>query len=224
MAVFKWESYRLNIDEEKTLYSLINSSWDTLEKQFIKTKNNLIEMIELTKRVIEDAENKNWMDIKEIWNTIGNILYISYDFKLIIEQLCKKTEKDIETLFLRFACIHLYESSKNITDLLGSNFSKEVVKIGVSNEIISELSEIRKKLHGFFEEHKDDFGLIRNTISAHRDKQFLTFYDIFTSLENIPIMRIVFEFDNLLNEAGIVVGAIMRDSTYLKTKGEHYYK
>jgi len=218
MENFNWISYRLTPKEENDFYLLVKKNKGDLNKSFNKSINENIKMIAEVIAVIKKSENEKWDDIREIWNTIGHICYISYDFKVIVKALLNEEDNEKEKLLLRFASTHLYESMTKIVKFLGANFSKQLFNLKIDHELLEELSKIRTKFQDFKETHQNDFDRVRNTIGSHRDTDIVVFHNVLNAIEKTPIIRIIMEFDALLNESGVVVTKIMNVTAKMKTR------
>ena len=107
---------------------------------------------------------------------------------------------------IKAAYTSIYETSKNIIDS-----TAKVIKFIVSNYAnvdCATLKDRRKELTKFRENNADTLKNIRNTISAHRDKDVTVQIDMIENVHLSDALQLISEYEHILNELGGAVSPI----------------
>jgi hypothetical protein len=190
-----------------------------LDKQFDKTKSDLIAQSDEIKKVIVHAELNNWHDIKTIYNTIGFIVLASLDLKTYTHILAKAKDSIDKIAIVRMIYTQAYEIGEDLNFLTGKMFQKALVNINANNELI-EIKQVRTELTQFKNIYDHDLKSLRITVGAHREQNYLSFHDTICSLDYTSGLSLVIKLDKILNNIGLVLAKIM-NSCLLYAK-EHY--
>jgi hypothetical protein len=220
MTLFKkysWDILELDEGTKRKFSIHVKKNKKELKSNFSATFSDLHTMLETVQMVILRSEEKNWKDIKVIWNAIGYMLYISLESKHAIELLTFETDFDKQRLYLKNIINIIYESINDLENLLGGKLSKELITLGINKEILDELKIERNKIHIFKKSYFSDLQYVRNAFCGHRDQNFIEYDNIYKAIEKSSIMKLVFLYDDIINSLGKPMTNIMNESTRLKT-------
>jgi hypothetical protein len=177
--------------QKKDFYSMFQKNFETQEKtleEFIKGINH--------------AQFNDFKDTKFIWNIAGFINIISFDLKVVGQDLLLAENEWQKRYYARQACLIIYESINDFFDLLGKDF-KEIISSKICNSTIEEeLKTIRKQLNSFKIEHFDNLQVIRNTAIAHRDSDILKQINTIQNICWSDTIGLISSYDVILNQFG----------------------
>lgn len=162
-----------------------NNEQDVLKKQEYETQ-----------RIVFD-------DNKLIWNISGFVNLISIDIKTIqVGMFFTETEWH-KRFYARQICTIMYESSKDIFELLGKNFKDLVSKRIDITAFELELKNIRSRLNQFQSKNSTYLYTVRNNTAAHKDQDVLNQLDIITNINWSSIIGTTMEFESIINDLGV---------------------
>ena len=177
--------------QKKDFYLMFQKNFETQEKtleEFIKGINH--------------AQFNNFKDTRFIWNIAGFINIISFDLKVIGQDLMLAENEWQKRYYARQACLIIYESTNDFFDLLGKDFKEIVFSKICDCKVEEELNTIRKQLNSFKTEHFDNLQLIRNTAIAHRDNDIMKQINTIQSICWSDTLGLISSYDKILNQLG----------------------
>jgi len=153
-------------------------------------------------------------DSKILWNFACFISMISFDLKVITQDMVLSSSKNEwqRRYYIRQACLIICESTDSIFDLLGKDFKSLTLNELNSSEYDSELLRIRKKLNTFKDSYYQKFREVRNMTAAHRDKDVLKQLEIIQNLCWTDSVKIIFEFNDILKNLGKYLTCLVKMS------------
>lgn len=193
-----------NNQTDKYLSENIQKQKESLKLTFLKNFETQEKTLELLIKGINHAKFNEFEDTKFIWNIAAFINIISFDFKIVGQDLMFAENEWQKRYYARQACLIIYESVNDFFDLLGKDFRK-LITANICNEIIErELKSIRKELNSFKANNFEKLKEIRNVVIAHRDNDSLK---QIISIQNISwseTIGLVTNYDKILNQLGQV--------------------
>jgi len=177
--------------QKKFLKSTFQNNFDTQEKT-----------LELFIQGINHAQFNSFTDTKLIWNIAAFINIISFDLKVVSQDLMLAENEWQKRYYSRQVSLIIYESINDFFDLLGKDF-RELISLKICDKKVEEeLMTVRKDLNSYKSKYFDKLKGIRNTAIAHRDndsiKQIRTIIDICWS----DTIEMVTSYDRILNQLG----------------------
>jgi len=160
---------------------------------------------------INHAKFNSLKETKVIWNIAGFVNIISYDLKVIGQDLILSESEWQKRYYARQGCLLIYEAINDIFDLLGKEFKTLVLQNLASDEIKNELIKLRRKLNTFKKEHFTNLQSIRNTAIAHRDNDSLKQIKTIVEINWSDTLQLVTTFDNILNHLGEILQSLMNN-------------
>ncbi|WP_294607174.1 hypothetical protein [uncultured Bacteroides sp.] len=159
----------------------------------------------------KDASKKQWYetqkivfdDNKLIWNISGFVTLISIDVKTIQVGMYFAETEWHKRFYARQICTIMYESSKDIFELLGKNFKDLISKRIDITSFELELKSIRSRLNLFQSTNSTYLHTVRNNTAAHKDQDVLNQLNIITNINWSDIMKTTMEFESIINDLGI---------------------
>lgn len=123
-------------------------------------------------------------------------LLIDQDLSQLMTDMVCAIGDDRRRYVARNLAVLLYEASTDLAELTGGQFRKSLSKLKIPPEWLVELNEVSRDLNSFKNKHRDFLVQIRNMVSAHRDKNAISQYELMNSLEPLEIVRLGPEFQN----------------------------
>lgn len=210
-----WDKYELDdvakiFLEEGLIENLndLDSSFNQLYKELEHKINTVSTIVKLA-----DEKGEEWNNIKYIWNLAGFILMTSLDLKICCESLIKYHGFGKQELQYKNLCVIIYETSEDIEQIMGRQFFEICDKINISEVAINNLKTSKKSLSRFKKEHQKSLKEIRTLIGAHRDHDFLEQLKSYESFSSTAFIKVVLQFDEILNRIASNLQLIMKEST-----------
>lgn len=158
----------------------------------------------------EDVSKKQWYetqknvfdDNKLIWNMSGFVNLISIDVKTIQLGMYFVETEWHKRFYARQICTIMYESSKDIFELLGKNFKDLVSKRIDITSFELELKNIRFRLNQFQSNNSTYLHTVRNNTAAHKDQDVLNQLNIIININWASIIETTMEFESIINDLG----------------------
>lgn len=177
--------------QKKDLCLLFSNNFETQEKT-----------LDLFLKGINHAQFNEFEDTKFIWNIAGFINVISFDLKVVGQDLMLAENEWQKRYYARQACLIIYESINDFFDLLGKDFRKIVSSKISDNKVEEELIVIRKELNSYKSEHYIDLQKIRNTAIAHRDNDIMNQINVIQEICWSDTIGLISSYDKILNHLG----------------------
>ena len=147
-----------------------------------------------------------FQDNLDIWNMFGHIQMASIEMKQYTKKISMDNDNWSRHENIKAAYTSIYETSKNIIDS-----TAKVIKFIVSNYPnvdCATLKDRRKELTKYRENNADTLKNIRNTISAHRDKDVTVQIVMIENVHLSDALQLISEYEHILNELGGAVSPI----------------
>lgn len=186
---------------------------ETILDLFEKSINHCNQQIKLCidKAAAEENELKRqeydntrivFEDNKLIWNISGFITLISIDVKTIQSGMYFAETEWHKRFYARQICTIMYESAKDIFELLGKDFKAIITKRIDITPFEHELKNIRARLNQFQTTYSDYLLSVRNNTAAHKDQDVLKQLDIITNINWSETIQTTMTFESILNDLG----------------------
>lgn len=171
---------------------------ETYEKNFQTQEHTLSVIV----NGIKHAKLNSFKDSEIIWNISGYVNIISYDLKIITQDITFATGEWQKRHYIRQACLIIYESIDDLFNLLGKDF-KDLTKNRLNiTEFEADLTEIRKNLNIFKSSYSEILNKIRNVSIAHRDNEVLKQIEIIQQINWSNSIGMIMQYDVVLNDLG----------------------
>lgn len=141
-------------------------------------------------------------DNKLIWNISGFITLVSIDVKTIQAGMYFAETEWHKRFYARQICTIMYESAKDIFELLGKDFKNIITNRIDIAPFEHELKNIRSRLNQFQNNHSEYLNTIRNNTSAHKDQDVLKQLEIITNINWTDTVHTTMEFEGIINDLG----------------------
>ncbi len=200
--------YKIN-ETDYLLADNIRKQRKELQSTFWKNFETQEQTLDYFIKGINHAKFNEFEDTKFIWNIAGFINIISFDFKVVGQDLILADNEWQKRYYARQACLIIYESINDFFDLLGKDF-KELISTKILDKTIEEeLINVRRELNSFKANYFDMLKVIRNTAIAHRDNDSLKQVDTITNICWSDSIEIVTSYDKILNHLGQIFQRLM---------------
>ncbi len=150
-----------------------------------------------------EANKVIFEDNKRIWNISGFINLISMDIKTIQYGMYFAETEWHKRFYARHACTIMYESAKDIFELLGKEFKNLISNRINIEDFEDELKDIRLRLNQFQGKNSVYLSLVRNNTSAHKEKDVLKQLEIITDINWSDTINTTMEFEKIINDLGV---------------------
>lgn len=185
----------------------------SLEQTFAKKHHQLRATTEVFKQSLQNSKRQGWHTHAQLWNLGIYINLAAHDLSVLVWQLC--VERDIWTrkLLARHVALLMYETTEDMTQLLGKRVREPLDKLGILPTFDGSLRTVREPLDQFWKQHAGKFNHIRRTSAAHRDLDGLTLFDTIDTIDIYEIIDRGLELGKVLNNIGSVVQSILTASS-----------
>ena len=146
-----------NIELEK----LVRENEVELRKTFLANYKTQQATLDLFKNSIEHCDINNFNNNRAIWNLGSYVNIVSYDLKLIGENLFFNKDEWGKRYFARQSALVIYEAIDDILELAGKNFRKKIETFSNSQEFKEELNELTKEINKYKKENHSSYKLER---------------------------------------------------------------
>lgn len=192
-------------NEDIKLNGLINENEDSLRESF-KTKFITLEKtLEVIASGLKEAKKQKLKPVIYIWNIAGYINTCSFDLAVTGESLMFEHDAWKKRYYSRMAAVNIYEASMDIPNMVGKEFRVQAQGLPGGDEFISELGTKVKKVNKFKSNHASWLKDIRLCCAAHRDQELSEQLRVVFEISPTKVLKVMAEFDSLLNELGIVL-------------------
>ncbi|MHB8151201.1 MAG: hypothetical protein ACYDIB_13685, partial [Desulfobulbia bacterium] len=188
--------------EDKEVNGFILENRDSLAIQFSKKRVKLEKTLEVIAAGVRETQKQRVLPMEHIWNAAGYINTCSFDLAVAGEALILEDDYWKRRYFSRMAAINIYEASIDIPNIVGKEFRTEVARLPDGEGFLKGLGQEIKKLHTFRAAHALWLKDIRVCCAAHRDKALREQLRIVFEISPTKVLRVMAEFDALLNELG----------------------
>ena len=196
------ETLAKKIAEQETMLDVFEVSIKHCNQQIeLCTDKAAAEQNEL-KRQEYDNTRIVFEDNKLIWNISGFITLISIDVKTIQAGMYFAETEWHKRFYARQICTIMYESAKDIFELLGKDFKAIIIKRIDITPFEHELRNIRARLRQFQTNYSDYLHLVRNNTAAHKDQDVLKQLDIITNINWSETIQMTITFERIINDLG----------------------
>lgn len=196
------ETLKVKIAEQEAMLDLFNQSITHCNQQVGFCTNKIIEENDTLKKQEYEAQKVIFEDNKLIWNISGFITLISIDIKTIQTGMYFAETEWHKRFYARQVCTIMYESSKDIFELLGKEFKNLITKRIDITSFDNELKDIRLRLNQFQNENLDYLCTVRNNTSAHKDKDVLKQLEVISDINWSNTIQITMKFEGIINDLG----------------------
>lgn len=169
----------------KRLFFYIGSTNVRLNE--IKRRRQYVKTIETFKVEYMKADEYNHEQHKVIFNVGLYLLIIENDISALKFLIFNEIDDWPKKLVARKFVILLYESSKDLSKLLGNDLRKIINSLPEKESLSDELNDIMSDLNKFKNKNSAYLSLIRNNCSAHRDNKAIIQLN---SIDEIDIHRL----------------------------------
>ena len=178
------------------------------EKMLRKTFNEKLETLEKTLEVmvagVNEAKRQKLKSLECVWNFSGYINSTSFDLAVTGEALMFESNQWKKRYYGRMASVNIFEACLDIPNMTGKAFRKEASKLQGGEEFLVLLGSKIKKLKKFQSENSAWLKKVRLYCAAHREQDLSKQLDVMFNMSPTKILKIMAEFDALLNEFGEV--------------------
>lgn len=173
-----------------------------LRKAFSDKLVKLEKTLEVIAAGTKEAEKQNLKPVAQIWNISGYINTCSLDLAVTGEALMFEADPWKRRYYARMGAVNVYEASLDIPKMVGKEFRSMTLTLPGGDQFLEELSKKIKKFNNFRSHHASWLKDIRVCCAAHRDQQLSEQLRIVFEIGPTKTLKIMAEFDSLLNELG----------------------
>ncbi len=192
----------------------------SLRETFAQNYHTQQQTLELFKMTTEHCDLNNFTENKLIWNFASYINIVSFDLKIIGENLFLSTNEWGKRYFARQSAIVIYESLNDIFELSGKEFRNILSRFSNATELKTEIKQLTTELNEYKQKYFEQLKTIRNNCAAHRDKDCIEQLKIITSLNWSESVETLTVFDKILMKYGVfmqkVINISLEESKELK--------
>jgi len=189
-----------------------------------------IDAIGTVRHTLHGAARLNAGNAKIVFNVGMYVLLLDQDIAYFTDDLVCAIGDRRRAFLAKHEAVLLYEAGEDLPQLLGREFRDAVKALEASPEQLSRLNTVSSELNGFWQDHREFLGTIRNALAAHRDHDALRYADALETLKPLEVMARAAELSQLLERlvgvvtelASLTVGpaAIIRDMAASRKKGQ----
>lgn len=190
------------IAEQEAMLDLFEVSINHCEQQIQLCIDKMTTETDDLKKQEHKATEVVFRDNKLIWNISGFITLISIDIKTIQAGMYFAETEWHKRFYARQVCTIMYESSKDIFELLGKNFKELISKRINITSFEDELKDIRSRLNLFQTTHSAYLCTVRNNTAAHKDQDVLKQLDVISNINWTEIIQTTMKFEGIINDLG----------------------
>ena len=194
-----------NQDEDNEVLEYILRNEKSLKKDFNAKLITLEKTLEVIFEGVKEAKKQKIKPVEYIWNMAGYINICSFDLAVAGEALMFEKDPWKRRYFSRMAAVNIYEASLDLPNMAGKEYRLEVQKLPEGKQFLDALGVKIKKIGKFKSNHAAWLKDIRLCCSAHRDQQLGEQLRIVFEIEPTKALKIMAEFDSLLNELGVII-------------------
>ena len=195
--------YKENEDQE--IIAFIQNNESSLRESWKGKCETLERTLEVISEGVKEAKRQKIKSVEFIWNLAGYINTVSFDLAVAGESLMFENDSWKRRYYSRMAAVNIFEASLDLPNMAGRKFRKEVATLPNGDEFIKHLGAKLKKVSKFKSENSGWLKEIRIYCSAHRDQDLGEQLRIVFDISPAKILRVMAEFDNILNELGNIL-------------------
>lgn len=197
------KTLKTKIVEQELMLNLFGRSIEHCNRQIKIYTNKLFNEQDALKKQEYEKQKIVFEDNKLIWNISGFIALISIDIKTIQLGMYFVDTEWRKRFYARQICTIMYESSKDIFELLGKDFKSLVSKRIDITSFEYELKNIRSRLNQFQNENSEYLCAVRNNTSAHKDKDVLKQLEVISDINWASTIQTTMIFEKIINDLGV---------------------
>ncbi len=188
-----------NTDTWRLVKSQLGLNEVELRESFKKGRSDLSEMLTAVEKTIRHAQYNHWPNQVMIWNCVGFVLMVSMDVKIIVEQIVFENDNWKLLLWLRTIANILYEAADDLPQLFGKNFRAAIVPYNIDDNYFDDLTVSIRELNKFKNDKIKKIKEIRDSLSAHRDQDFIEQVNLLAELNSYDYIVLVIKFSNKMD-------------------------
>jgi len=200
-----YEKSATDLELEKSVKEYEVSLRETFAQNYYTQQQTL----ELFKKTIEHCNLNNFKENKLIWNFASYINIVSFDLKIIGENLFLSTNDWGKRYFARQSALIIYESLNDIFELSGKEFRNILSRFSADEELKTEIKQLTTELNEYKHKYFNKLKTIRNNCVAHRDKDCIEQLKIITSLNWFESVETLTGFDKILMKYGVFMQKVI---------------
>lgn len=158
--------------------------------------------LELFEKSIKHCDFNNFKDNRIIWNLAGYINIVSYDLKLVGENLFFYKDEWAKRFFARQSALIIYEAINDIPALSGKKFRTLLESYSDAPQLKEDLKELMKAINDYKRKNFKRLQVIRHNCAAHRDQDCIEQLKIIAEINWSESIGYVTQFDTILMNYG----------------------
>jgi hypothetical protein len=170
----------------------------SFEDGFIERYKVLNSNIELTKKIKEQAFQKNSNENVIIWNLFGFLNILEYDLTSVGYNLVFENKPWQKVYYARQVSLIIYEAFIDIPQVLGKNYKQIFKGFDNAQPYIDVLNGYKKELEALNKQNIKYLKDIRMNVSAHRDQDIDNQLEVIGAIDPYKIIKIMYEFEKVL--------------------------
>ncbi len=139
-------------------------------------------------------------EVARLLNTIQFMQLSGLDIMVIIKGLLNSKNYFELLFYVRNAGTILTQFNEDRLGIAGKDFQTLLPEVGVTDEEIVQLNQIRKKLTSVLKHHETSFREIRNTLHSHRKHDTLAQLELLQTLNPLEVKKILDSVLQWINE------------------------
>jgi len=195
--------------EDIKLERLIKQQEIVLRKTFLTNYNTQQATLDLFKKSIEHCDFNNLKHNRIIWNLGSYVNIVSYDLKIIGENLLFHKDEWGKRFFARQSALLIYEAIDDILELAGKKFRTIIDIFSNSQQLKDELNFLIKEINNYKKEYSEYLKKIRHNCAAHRDNDSIEQLKIIVAISWSNSIDCMIKFDNILMLFGVFIQKVI---------------
>lgn len=166
-----------------------------------KNRNRLAitsDLIATLKKQCEDMQKYGYKNHAIAYNAALFIVLIEQDLSAYSAALYYANSKWHQQFFARGMAVLLYETTKDIPEVLGKNYRQALRNLGVEDTWLLPLNKSIAGFNTFKDEHANFLNTVRNYAGAHKEQDALAQLAVLEGLDHMEIYRLGAEFSDSL--------------------------
>lgn len=182
--------------------ALFDKERDNTTTLFAKKHQDMLEVSRFLLKSIKTYRQKGWHTHSEIWNIAFFMNIAAHDVSVLVFQLVTEREQWTRKLVARHVALALYETSEDLTQLLGKPIRDALRKLGLLSELDQELRQARQPLDDYWETSAPILKPIRVSSIAHREHNSVDLFETIDAINVDQILQLGLKFGGIQNKLG----------------------
>lgn len=157
--------------------------------------------IDAVRQLLQSAAKNCLPHVHQVSKLSLYLLLMDRDFSILKVDMVAATFDGRRLHFIaRQMAVMIYEATDDLKEMLAKDFRSSLTALKTPQADLVELNQIHSRICCFAVTHEEFLKKVRNVVAAHRDKDAMTFLQVFESLEPSEIFELGGDFYEIVNE------------------------